>query len=112
MGSVSWPLELRVDARWSRWGGRFISSDVVSVHTYSCFTSFWVAHDRTTEHNHKEQTRRLLYILRQRQHPGSDLDGAVLNPSPCEYHIYTDVNSLAYETVEKCNQISPSLRRI
>ena len=29
---------------------------------------------------------------------GSNLDRGVLNPSPCEYHIYTDINSLACET--------------
>ena len=33
--------------------------------------------------------------------PGSNLGRVVLNPSPCEYHIYTDVDSLAYETVRE-----------
>ena len=31
----------------------------------------------------------------------SNLDRGVLNPSPCDYQIYTDVNSFAYETVQK-----------
>ena len=88
-------------ARWSGWGGRFVSSDVVSVHTYFLLTSSWVAYDRTTEHNH---TRSLIHLSTETietTNSDSNLDRGVLNPSPCEYQIYTDVNSLAYETVRE-----------
>ena len=47
--------KLRVYARWSGWGGRFIPSDIVGVHTLSLLTSSRVALDRTTEHNHTQQ---------------------------------------------------------
>ena len=32
---------------------------------------------------------------------GSNLDRGVLNPSPCKYQIYTDINSLACEMVRE-----------
>ena len=36
----------------------------------------------------------------------SNLDRRLLNPPPCEYEIYTDINSLAYETV---GQVQPNI---
>ena len=65
-------------------------------------TSSWVAHDRTTEHNHTQQTHTVSYTLAYSgTESGSNLDRGVLNPSPCEYQICIDVNSLAYETVRE-----------
>ena len=41
---------------------------------------------------------------------GSNLDREVFNPSPCEEHIDTDINSLAYETVREV-QPNTNVRR-
>ena len=94
-----------------RWGGRFIPGDVVGVHTLSLLTSSWVAHDRTTEHNHTHR-QGLLYTLSNTlaysgSESGCNLDRGVLNPSPREYQIYTDINSLAYETVREVQPNTP-----
>ena len=53
--------KLDVSARWSGWGGRFIPGDIVGVHTLYLLTSSWVVHDRTTEHNHTQQTGSLIH---------------------------------------------------
>ena len=47
-----------------------------------------------TTHTRQRQTET-------RTDSGGDLDRGLLNPSPCEYQIYTDANSLAYETVRE-----------
>ena len=79
---------------------RFISSDVVSVHTFSLLTVSWVAPDRATEHNHTHQTETTETTTT--TDSGSNLDRRVLYPPTCEYQIYTNnVNSLAYETVRE-----------
>ena len=64
--------------------------------------SSWLAHDRTTEHSNTQQTDTVSYTLAYSgTESGSNLDRGELNLSPCEYQIYTDVNSLAYETVRE-----------
>ena len=87
-------------------GARFIHDDIVGVHTLSSLTSSWVAHDRATEDNHTQQTESLILSLSYTltysgSESGSNLDRGVLNPSPGEYHIYININSLAYETVRE-----------
>ena len=70
-----------------RRGGRFIPDGIVGVHKLSLLASSRVAHDRATEDNRTQESKK-----ESRTEPGTellvgtvnDLDREVLNSSPCE----------------------------
>ena len=45
-------------------GGRFISADIVGVHTLSLLLSSQIAHDRATKDDHTQNTESLIITLR------------------------------------------------
>ena len=73
----------------SNGGGRFISANIVGLHTLSLLLASLVADDRATEDNHTHHTGRVFYTnIKGRTHHSwvqyISLDREVITQPPCE----------------------------